>query len=96
MKRLLKSDISGLPKMTDPLLRTLMSPNERDSNGESANVVDGLFAIARSLGEVAIALHRLGNNDAYTSMGAIEAASLKISESLDRVAYSLPGRESDD
>jgi hypothetical protein len=36
--------------------RTLMSPNECDSNGEIANVVDGLFAIARGLHAVADAL----------------------------------------
>jgi hypothetical protein len=33
---------------------TLISPNEADSNGEVANVVDGLFAIAR-------AIHRLAD-----------------------------------
>jgi hypothetical protein len=27
----------------------LVSPNEGDSNGEPANVVDGLFAIARAI-----------------------------------------------
>lgn len=31
------------------LLNTLTSPNESDSNFEEANVVDGLFAIARAL-----------------------------------------------
>jgi hypothetical protein len=29
------------------------SPNEMDQNGETANVVDGLFAIARALDNVA-------------------------------------------
>lgn len=38
------------------LLQTLISPNESDSNLEAANVVDGLFAIARSLGRVAKAI----------------------------------------
>ena len=32
------------------------SPNERDSNGEPANVVDGLFAIARAVARVASAV----------------------------------------
>lgn len=27
----------------------LISPNEYDSNGETANVVDGLFALARAI-----------------------------------------------
>ena len=36
-----------------------ISPNEEDSNAEPANVVDGLFAIARSLGAVAESLDRV-------------------------------------
>jgi len=35
--------------MAEALLRTLESPNEMDRNGESANVVDALFAIARAI-----------------------------------------------
>jgi hypothetical protein len=35
---------------------TLISPNESDSNLEAANVVDGLFAIARALDNVARAI----------------------------------------
>jgi hypothetical protein len=31
----------------------LISPNEADSNGEPANVVDGLFAIARAIAYLA-------------------------------------------
>jgi hypothetical protein len=31
----------------------LVSPNEGDSNGEAANVVDGLFAIARAIDNLA-------------------------------------------
>jgi len=34
----------------------LISPNECDSNFEAANVVDGLFAIARALDRVARAI----------------------------------------
>ncbi len=41
------------------ILETLISPNESDRNGEQANVVDGLFAIARSLGAVAASLDRM-------------------------------------
>jgi hypothetical protein len=36
----------------------LVSPNESDSNGEVANVVDGLFAIARGLHAVAKAIEK--------------------------------------
>ena len=35
---------------------TLISPNECDSNFEAANVVDGLFAIARALHRIADAM----------------------------------------
>jgi hypothetical protein len=38
------------------LRQTLVSPNEYDSKGEAANVVDGLFAIARALNRVAKAI----------------------------------------
>lgn len=33
-----------------------VSPNEHDSNGEPANVVDGLFAIARAITRLARAI----------------------------------------
>jgi hypothetical protein len=52
------------------ILDTLISPNEADQNLEAANVVDGLFAIARALSYGA---KRLGLNEAATSMGAIES-----------------------
>ena len=35
---------------------TLVSPNECDRNLEAANVVDGLFAIARALDHVAVTI----------------------------------------
>lgn len=35
------------------LVHCLVSPNEADSNGEPANVVDGLFAIARAIDRLA-------------------------------------------
>jgi hypothetical protein len=46
-------------------------------------VVDGLFAIAQALDSVAHAIHRLGNADACTPMGAIEAHSKHIGEKMD-------------
>jgi len=46
------------PKIDIPaaLRATLISPNECDSNLEAANVLDGLFAIARALHHVAKAI----------------------------------------
>ena len=35
---------------------TLVSPNESDRNGEDANVVDGLFAIARAINRLSDAV----------------------------------------
>lgn len=37
----------------------LISPNESDRNLEPANVVDGLFAIARAIAQLAAAVERL-------------------------------------
>lgn len=37
----------------EALIHTLISPNECDSNLEPANVVDGLFAIARAINHLA-------------------------------------------
>lgn len=36
-------------EIADAIRETLTSPNESDSNGEEACVVDGLFAIARAI-----------------------------------------------
>ena len=45
---------------TDPpavaIAAGLISPNETDSGGGPANVADGLFAIARAIGELAAAI----------------------------------------
>ena len=52
--------MAGKPNSDDltaaALRQTLISPNECDSNSEDANVVDGLFAIARALRDVAAAV----------------------------------------
>ena len=37
----------------DGLRETLISPNESDPNGEPANLVDGMYAIARALRAIA-------------------------------------------
>lgn len=41
--------MSDAEKLADVLHAVLESPNEADRNGEDANVVDGLFAIARAI-----------------------------------------------
>lgn len=42
--------------VADAIGSAFISPNESDSNGEPANVVDGLFAIARALERIALAM----------------------------------------
>ena len=48
---------------------TLTSPNEADRNGESANVVDGLFAIARSINRLAEAVESLDEHIEHVNCG---------------------------
>jgi hypothetical protein len=42
-----------LKLIAETIRQVFESPNEMDQNGECANVVDGLFAIARALQSVA-------------------------------------------
>jgi hypothetical protein len=54
--------------LADVIWETLRSPNESDSNGEPANVVDGLFAIARAIHHLARAtegVHTPDEHDVY-------------------------------
>ena len=46
----------GIGETGSAIRRTLESPSECDNNGESANVVDGLFSIARSIDGLAGAI----------------------------------------
>lgn len=62
MKTTAKEYKAEIPPMKDALKEEFMSPNECDRNGEIANVVDGLFAIARAityLAEVILAMDPL-------------------------------------
>jgi hypothetical protein len=49
----------------------LISPNEGDRNGEAANVVDGLFAIARALDRLASAVEEKEPHAACRSSPAL-------------------------
>ena len=59
------------------------------ANTEGADAVDGLFAIARTLDGVAFALKLLGNADACTNMGAIEAHMVAVRDGADRMAEAI-------
>jgi hypothetical protein len=62
-----------------------------NSNGLPANVVDGLFAIAGALHAVADRLRYLGNGDASTHMGAIEAHSKHMGEMMEMCSEAVSG-----
>lgn len=49
-----------LGSVADTLWNTLRSPNEVDSNLEAANVVDGLFAVARAISRLADVVEEKG------------------------------------
>ena len=76
-------------KIASALYGVLESPNESDSNMEAANVVDGLFAIARSLDRCAKAIHQLGVGNATTPMGAVEFLGKEVGDGLGAVAAAL-------
>lgn len=81
-----------MPRLTKPdptaaaLRDTFISPNEADSNLEPANVVDGLFAIARA---IRFAGKHLGKEDATDPQGAIEFLAGCVKDGADAVACSL-------
>lgn len=47
----------------EAIAQSQISTNEVDANGEPANVVDGLFAIARALEGIAAALELLADKE---------------------------------
>ena len=55
-------DFAEADRLGKQLERVFSSPNEEDRNGEQANVVDGLFAIARGLHDLADAVRDRGNS----------------------------------
>lgn len=55
------TQVDAILELASVLASRLESPNEMDSNYETANVVDGLFAISRSIGAVAKALNRIAD-----------------------------------
>lgn len=75
---------------------SFISPNESDSNFEAANVVDGLFAVARSINGLAKAVDRLGTNDVATNMGAIEILAKEVSGAGSAIAAAIGGHSQHD
>ena len=63
-----------------------ISPNVCDANLESANVVDVLHQVSQA---IVFAAKHLGNGDASTPMGAIEAHGKAITDAAALLAASL-------
>lgn len=87
------SDRTALEESVEILSETMdacFTTNSNVSqNGEPANVVDGLFAIADGLRSIAGAIQRLGLADASTPFGAVEALSVQIDESSKLLAGAI-------
>ncbi len=65
---------------------TLTTPNEIDRNGEPANIAEAVFALAESIRSAG---KWLGNGDAATPMGALEAHGKAVLDAADRIAGAL-------
>lgn len=72
--------------VADAIDRNFTSPNVADSNLEPANVVDAISHLASA---VVKASKLLGNNDAATQMGALEAFGLVMKEGMHEIAVAL-------
>lgn len=73
-------------QLTEAIRATLISPNETDSNLEPANVVDGLYAIARALNRIAEAIENGPDCSPFAGLDRIAGAIESHAESLDHVA----------
>lgn len=78
-----KEDFEGIERAISALTeQAFISPNVPDGNGEPANVVDTLDALAH-------AIHLLGNADASSPMGALEAHGKAVLDSAEMVSSGL-------
>lgn len=66
----------------------LVSTSEADSTLNPANVVDGLFAIARAM---AFAAKHLGKEEASGPQGCLEFLAGKVEDGAARIAESIDG-----
>lgn len=61
-----------------------------------ANITDALFAIADAIETLARRVNDLGNGDAATPMGAIEAFGAHIGEKMDAMTAAIDGLRRDE
>lgn len=76
----------------EALWGTLQSPNESDSNGEPANVVDGLYSISRAIHHLARAIEGVRTKEEHDSYHASQS---KWPEPEDRGLAMAPKEVSD-
>lgn len=75
-------------ELAQALKQTLISPNVADSNLEPASIVD---AIAKLGDDISHGLKWLGNADAATPMGALEAHGKAIADGAETLASAITG-----
>jgi hypothetical protein len=85
-----------MPRQRDDLYAALhavfVSPNECDSNCEAANLVDGLFAAARSARAVALAITPAaapGHDESGGTVISLTEAVMGITAGLHRIAEAV-------
>jgi len=72
--------------MGESILEGLVSAAEEDKEGNPANLADAIFENGRV---IAGALRLLGNADAATPLGALEAHGLAVKEAGERIGNGL-------
>ena len=70
--------IEPFDTVEEALTHATISVKADDGGLGERNLTDGLYTIARGLGDVAYAIERLGLNDAHTNLGAIELLAREI------------------
>jgi hypothetical protein len=71
------------------VLEDVLTSSYGQHHGYEGNITDALFTIGRALSDLAVHVKYLGNGDAGTRMGAIEAFGMHIGEKLDRLANAI-------
>lgn len=75
-----------MEKSTAEVLRDVCTPL---TNRDEGNITDALFEAAQAGENIASAIHRLGNADASTPMGAIEALGAVMERGFDSIADAI-------
>ena len=76
---------------TTNALEEVLTTTDSEDCHSTVNVADGLFAIAQSIDGLTRAVRYLGNGDASTHFGALEAVSMQIKEGLDTIGGEVGG-----